>query len=219
MKIIISEQQYNLIKKDLDEVYPLSWNIETFKNIKSFRSRVLYCDQHLQKIASGSGRVVYKIDDEKVLKLAKNPKGIAQNEIEIEYGNYGDLRDIVARTFDFDNKGLWVEMELARKVKPTQFKQIVGYSFDDFCKGIRIAHEIHVVRNERAQKNKPPFYDDMWEDEFMHDMFNYLIGYDIPYGDLCRLSTYGIVQRNGKNSIVIVDYGLTQDVMDTYYSR
>lgn len=58
--------------------YPETFNMEEFKSISRFASRIKYCETHLQRISSGSGRIVYKIDDEKVLKLAKNPKGVAQ---------------------------------------------------------------------------------------------------------------------------------------------
>jgi len=62
MKIIITESQYNnLIQKDLDEDYPTSWSIEEFKKLTSFSARVNYCNQHLQRLSSGSSRIVYKI--------------------------------------------------------------------------------------------------------------------------------------------------------------
>jgi mRNA-degrading endonuclease RelE of RelBE toxin-antitoxin system len=70
-----------LLRENLLEDYPTSWSIEEFKKLNSFNARIKYCNQHLTRISSGSSRVVYKIDDEKVLKLAKNKKGLAQNEV------------------------------------------------------------------------------------------------------------------------------------------
>jgi hypothetical protein len=123
----------NLVGED----YPSSWDIEEFKNLKSFNARVKYCNEHLSRISSGSSRIVYKIDDEKVLKLAKNKKGLAQNEVEIEYSNYYDISDIVAKVFESDENNLWVEMELAKKVTPNIFKNVVGISFEDYATGMR----------------------------------------------------------------------------------
>ena len=74
MRIIITEQQYNLIKKDVEEEYPATWNVEEFKNLKSFNQRVQYCETNLTRIASGSSRIVYKIDDTKVLNLRLSVK-------------------------------------------------------------------------------------------------------------------------------------------------
>ena len=73
-----------VLKESIEEAYPESFNMETFKSLRNHAERNRYAAEHLQKIAAGSSRIVYKIDDEKVLKLAKNDKGIAQNETEIQ---------------------------------------------------------------------------------------------------------------------------------------
>jgi hypothetical protein len=58
----------------------------------------------------------------------------------------------------------------------------------------------------------------MWEDEFVYDMFQYIGNYDVPVGDLTRLSSYGLVKRNGQDAIVLIDYGLSSDVYSSYYN-
>ena len=79
-KIIVTESQY---MKIIDEMaYPVSFNMAEFKTLTMFAERIRYCQTRLQRISSGSARIVYKIDNEKVLKLAKSRKGIAQNEAE-----------------------------------------------------------------------------------------------------------------------------------------
>ena len=51
--------------------------------IRSFRGRFKYCTEHLwNAIGKGSSRAVFQIDDEKILKLAINNKGIMQNTAE-----------------------------------------------------------------------------------------------------------------------------------------
>ena len=79
-KIIVTEAQYMKIINEM--AYPVSFNMDEFKMLKTFAARIKYCQARLQRISSGSSRIVYKIDNEKVLKLAKNRKGIAQNEAE-----------------------------------------------------------------------------------------------------------------------------------------
>ena len=59
-----------------------------FLKIKSFAGKMKFANQYLTRIGSGSGRIVYDIDGKKVLKLAKNPKGVAQNEMESNIGRY-----------------------------------------------------------------------------------------------------------------------------------
>lgn len=126
----------DFIKKKLNEQlmgedYPLDFNMDNFKTIKSFNDRIKYCQNTLKRIASGSSRIVYKIDDTKVLKLAKNRKGLAQNNVEIDWGRIPSYEDILAHTFDFDNNSMWVEMELARKVKLEDFDKLLGFSLEE----------------------------------------------------------------------------------------
>lgn len=64
----------SLFESLLDEDYPTSFDMGHFKTLTKFAERVRYCEENLQRISSGSARIVYKIDNEKVLKLAKNEK-------------------------------------------------------------------------------------------------------------------------------------------------
>jgi hypothetical protein len=206
----------------MDEAYPTSWDIETFKSLKSFNQRIKYCEEHLQRISSGSSRIVYKIDDEKVLKLAKNTKGLSQNELEAEYSQYDDLSDILAMTFDSADDNTWVEMELARKVTPAIFKQVTGFNWEDFTKAMEKQYYRANPAKDRwgiANKEVIPQEIDaaMWEDEFVYPMLSLLGNYEIPVGDLIRTSSYGLVKRNGQDTIVLIDYGLNQENYDSYY--
>ncbi len=208
-----------IIESLLDEDYPTNWNIEEFKKLNSFAQRIKYCQENLQRISSGSSRIVYKIDDEKVLKLAKNKKGLRQNENEAMYGNYHDLSDITARVFAYDENDLWIEMELARRVTPQIFKNVVGYPFDIYANALSKHYsDINPQKRTYAPKIDPEIMSQMWENEFIYSMLSLIGGYDIPVGDLMRLSTYGLVKRDGHDQIVMVDYGLDQNTLKDYYS-
>jgi mRNA-degrading endonuclease RelE of RelBE toxin-antitoxin system len=219
MKIIITEKQHDrLIKRNIEEDYPINWNVEEFRKLKSFSSRKQYCDKNLIRISSGSSRVVYKIDDTKVLKLAKNKKGLAQNEIEIDFSKDFMWVGIIAEIFNYDENNLWVEMELARKLTPKIFEEITGLNFEEYGNGLKY-YKSETGNNTNSYKpSKPDSYDDMWENEFSYDIFNLIGGYDINVGDLTKMSTYGVVNRNGEDEVVMIDYGLTNKVYDSYYS-
>ena len=202
----------------IDEDYPQSFDREHFKSLTSFRSRVKSCEENLSRISSGSSRIVYKIDDEKVLKLAKNSKGLAQNETEISHSNYHDLEDILAKVFDYHQEDLWVEMELARKVKVADFQRITGFSFKDYCRAVNNRADDANKQGKNQMSLDKNIWEAMWEDEFVYDIFNYIASYALPAGDLMRLNSYGLVKRGGQEAIVLIDYGLTGDVYDSYYS-
>jgi hypothetical protein len=93
----------------------------------------------------------------------------------------------------------------------------MGFSFDDYADALRVEHA-----NSVGRKNfwpKPQNYDDIVEHSFVIDMINYMHGYDAPVGDLCRMSSYGVVIRDNKEKVVLIDYGLTQDIYNTYYQK
>ena len=217
-KQLSEDMSYRIVEELMGEDYPSTFDMEHFKTLKSFNQRVKYCQDKLKRISSGSSRIVYIIDDTKVLKLAKNTKGIAQNEVEIEYSQYNNLKDVVANTFDNNMDSLWVEMELARKVRKSDFQRIIGYSFEDYCKAINN----YGVDSGNGRGHKYPMdkamVESMWENEFMYEMFSFIGNYALPVGDLLRLSSYGLVTRNGEDTIVMIDYGLTNDIYTGYYS-
>ncbi len=216
MKIIITESQLkNIIQKELEEDYPINWNVEEFKKLKSFNKRIQYCEEKLTRISSGSSRIVYKIDESKVLKLAKNQKGIAQNEAEINFSNDYMWDGITAEIFNDDENSLWVEMELARKVTPTIWMNIVGMSLNDMMDCVRFVEG----QKSSYSKNIPPMLDEAYENEFTSRILDLIANYDIPSGDFGKYSTYGVVNRKGEDDIVIIDYGLTTDVMNKHYKK
>jgi hypothetical protein len=68
---------------------PDSWDTGIFK--KSYKKQIDYALERAAKIGTGSSRVVFEIEYEgrpTVLKIAKNAKGLAQNEKEGDYGLY-----------------------------------------------------------------------------------------------------------------------------------
>lgn len=211
-------------ESDLLEDYPASFDMEVFKSLKSHAGRNRYAKEHLKKINKGTGssRAVYKIDEEKVLKLAYNDKGKAQNEVEIEYGQYGDLSGVLAKIFDYDEQNhLWVEMELAENVKASDFKNLVGYDFTDIKTAIyNYGIDSGNIRGSKKDKKEmdSDLVNSMWENEFMQGIFDYIGNYGIPVGDLMKLSSYGIVKGDNGDQIVIIDYGLTHEVYSGYYS-
>ena len=235
MKNLIKKRLHESLEMDLveslvGEDYPSSFNMEEFKNLNKFTERVRYCDQHLKKISSGSSRVAYMIDNEKVLKLAKNQKGLAQNDTEIRWGGDYYFEDVLAHTLENSEKDLWVEMELARKANKAQFKAILGYTLEDLAPFLKYI-DFTQRKNDRQLSamysrmlNNPegdgPSYnlDFFSENEFASKLADFMIAADSPNGDLCRYSSYGVVNRDGKNQVVLIDFGLTGDVYDTYYS-
>lgn len=208
---------FALVESLLDEDYPTSFNIEEFNKLRSFNQRINYCQEHLQRISSGSSRIVYKIDDTKVLKLSKNKKGLAQTETEINWGNDSYFGSILAEVFHYSEDNLWVEMELARKVTKNDFIRIVGVPIFEVWKYLT---DIYAQNNRKKSHYKlsPEIKEQLDENEFVQDLTEFMLQMGAQAGDFGRLNSYGLVKRDGHESIVLIDYGLTGEIYDNYYS-
>lgn len=200
----------------VSEDYPPNWNIETFKSLKSFSKRVAYCNQNLQRLASGSSRIAYKIDEEKVLKLAKNKKGIAQNNVERDYYIQQSYGNVVAKIFEVDENDLWLEMELAKKLTPNRFKASVGISVDDVGNYLNI-RDLEDNGREPWRKMDPKLREKMDENEWVQQVYMLCREADLSVGDFGRISSFGEVVRDGKTAVVIIDLGLSKSVYNDFY--
>jgi len=208
------------ILNPLEEMaYPAEFNMETLKSIRSYAKRLEYVASLLPRISSGSSRVVYRIDDEKVLKVAKNKKGLAQNQAEADY-SIQQYYSIVAKVFDSDENDIFLEMELASKVKASAFRNIRGFSIEDLETYLRHIDSLNNPRRYMGRYSLPDRLQPMHEDEWVQELLDLSGNYSYPIpGDFGRLSTYGLVKRGNEDEVVLIDYGLTHDVMDTHYRR
>ena len=114
-------------------------------------------------------------------------------------------------------------MQLARKVKPSDFKRLTGYDWNTMQEWIRYCASCY-KRNfiEVSDDYKQLFKSEKWEENYEYSIFSevdeYLSNYQLQtIGDLLRLSSWGIVKEDGEERLVIIDYGLTDNVWDDYY--
>lgn len=199
------------------EDYPSTFNKQDFENIKSFQGKLDYAVTHMKKIATGSARAVFKVDEQKVLKIAKNKKGLAQNRAESD--PYLQNYDITARVFDMDRRNdFWLEMELATKLTPTKFKEITGVTIDQVSMYVCHKHAEHNGKKSFfSHRLDPQILEKLDNNEFLIDLLSLMQDMNMPCGDLGRLSSFGEVKRNGKPAVVLVDFGLTQEIYDDFY--
>ena len=200
----------SLLENDLKE-FREGFDLESFLKMSSFRQQVMYANQNLRRIASGSARIVYEIDDKKVLKLAKNAKGLAQNEAEGDWYVNESYGDIIAKVLERDENYRWIVSERAKKITPNEFKSIVGVDFKDFYEYI-----VYIVGKDRYYTEpSQEIKDKLEDDEFASEVADFIGSTDASTGDLQRISTYGKID----DRVVIIDYGLTMEIFKKYYQR
>lgn len=213
--ICITEEQSRMIKEAMDDTFSL----DELTSLPSFNAKMKYCTQHLGKpIGKGSSRVTFQIDDEKVLKLAWNSKGVAQNTEEERA--YGD--DIFPQVFQSDDNGSWLVSEFVLPANAKDFKHCFGITFDDFTRFI-MGCGAHRFGDSRFRWYSMPYNE--WErllenNEDLASFDDYIGNYGtVVIGDMTRICNYGLTQRNGEPHIVLLDSGLTDYVWNNFYKK
>ena len=194
---------------------------ELWKKFHTYAPLVRLMDntQGITYISSGSSRKVYKLNDDVVLKLAKNKKGSGQNYVEADWAlpKYGCVADWY-KTSDEDN--IWILSELCPKARISDFSRLLGVSWQNYIEYVKY---ICADRNPAQNRNnmfKPEqpeqFYDWIEREDLLGYIYSYIGDYNPPVGDLIRISSYGI---NHDGDIVLIDSGLNDRVFDTFYKR
>lgn len=212
------------INQILKEAPPLpdDWDKEVYnKPNASFASQLRYATERAKKAGTGSSRVAFDIQYQgrvTVLKIAKNKKGLAQNEFEsqmLEDYYYKGL-GLAIPLIDYDEENdppRWIHMEKAEKMKPNQWKQFFG-GISHYEMPRLIDHFTGQKRLSLSPQSEEK-YNQYYED---NDYFNALVdiagNYGMPSGDFGRLSNWGVYQ--GKP--VIIDIGHSQEVISKHYS-
>lgn len=210
------------IKEILQETpLPDDWDKSVYKSDKSFASRVKYAQERAKKIGTGSSRIAFEIEYQgrpTILKIAKNRKGIAQNEYEAQMFNdyYLTGMGITIPMIDYDEENdppTWLHVEKAEKMKPTQFK--------NFFNGLAPEELIYLVKyiagkwSIRVDKPTQEKYEQIYEkNEAVSSLVNIVANYDIEPSDFERLANWGIY----KNQPVIIDIGASSEVMKLHYT-
>lgn len=115
----------------------------------SFKNKIAYCKQWLGKpIGGGSSRYVFQLDDDTVLKLAKNKKGIAQNEQEYNLGHDYYISHMFPKVFNGSDgdEFLWIVSEYVLPAKKKDFEHILGVPMETVYKALTA-----LARSERSQ--------------------------------------------------------------------
>lgn len=221
-KLVIRTNENKI--RHITEAANNQFSTEYLSQIPSYRQRALYCRQNLgEPIGNGSSRTVFQIDDQRCLKLAKNGKGIAQNELEGEY--YKQSFDCFPKIFDQDDNSSWIICEYVLPAKPNDFQHCLSISWDDFQRFIISTCYSYADNKTRQTLTMYEKMDDeefanlLDTNEYLYEIYNYIVDYQAPYGDLIRISNYGITRRYNQDYIVILDHGLSEQIYNDYYKK
>lgn len=184
-------------------------NLYTFLNkissLKNFEDRIKLASKHFEKIGDGSARTVFALPEDKVIKIAKNDKGTAQN---LEESKPELHTSITSRVIAADVEGAWVICHFAKDITHSRFQKLTGIDFDDLADAL-----YYKFNNESDEFEKPKTYESIIKTKIFNDLANLIYADDLIIGDIARIESWG----EDDERPVLVDFGLNKETYKDLY--
>lgn len=200
-------------------------NFNTFKGITDRDDRLYFCGWVLPLIGSGTGRQVFLLSEDLVLKVAMNEAGRRQNEVEFGIRD----NDLCANIHQHHDKFEWSIMDRLHMFEPNKFDDITGTTvhdrilwwdyksvekgyYDEETKG-RV-----IKRFEEKVNNYTEWEMQMLDNAHSIETLNIIFNCNLEAGDLSRYDSWGY-KKDNPNKPILFDYGLNNDVWVNCYKR
>lgn len=190
----------------LNQLQPFSFT--DLSNQKTFSQKLFYCRKHLKELAKGSARVVFDFNSS-VIKIAKNQKGIEQNQVEIAIGL--TKPDCVPNLISFDDNNSWSVFEKVDTITKEEFEELSQTTLPKL-------HDVLKYKKDRIRKNIEIDYkkeQQIQNNKLLNELAGLIENFNLSVGDMVRISSWG--KKNGK--VLLIDFGLTSDIYKKYYKN
>ena len=172
---------------------PDDWDDAIYNPRIPFAKRIRYAQERAQKAGAGSSRVAFIIPYEgrrTVLKVAKNKKGMVQNEVEAQKLEDWYLRNlgIIIPLIDYDEQNsqpTWIHTEFATKAKQSDFIKETGVPLETL-----IAYAEKTSGKKQSHIRSYDFSKVNEESELVQSIVDLVGNYDLPTGDFTRLANW-----------------------------
>lgn len=193
----------------------------------------------------GSSRCVFTLSDNMILKLAMGggrKAGIAQNQQEYKMYEAWDS-PLLVRIYNVDTNFTFLISESVVPAEEIDFEQILGLPFYNWAQGNEFGEDGEdIVGYDKYFKTMhkktslnvynilayiesnyvigEPYYDVKMEkaiknSEWLNQFKKFVM--NTKMSDFCQVENFGIVNRDGKPTLVILDSGLNIDIWNKYY--
>ena len=179
----------------------------------------------MEKIGAGSARIVYKMDDNNVVKIAKNQFGLHQNATETDFYIQQEFNDFLTKTKEFDDENYrFTVCEYASKIKSekdlfTKLEEYHNVNEDDFKKFLNGIHRTIMFNDKKGFEAVDDVLSRNEDNKLLQDIQRLCQETDILPGDFSRHSSWGIVNNNGTTKLAIKDYGLNKENFNLYVRK
>lgn len=200
---------------------PPDWEADIFDPRVPFETRVEYAKSKAKRLGAGSSRVVFQIPyqgRETALKVAKNRKGMAQNQAEAAMLDNQPLQrhGILIPLIDFDERGpepTWIHTEMARKARRADFSAAIGVDSPNKL----VVYAMHVLGI------RPSAYQHYAGLDLESNTVNRFMAFlsDIGASTFSEVIDYAHPPNWGEyqGRLVIIDAGLSESVYNDFYVR
>ena len=198
---------------------PDDWDKDIWDEKVPFKKRVEYARKRAKQLGIGSARIAFEIPykgRDTVLKIAQNHAGVAQNKVEVEMLTEPHLKsmNIAIPIIDYDERNsspTWIHMEKAKPLKQSVFSKLISLP------GVKATlRDLVFFAMGKKLKKSVKKYEDLINTKsgFVKKFLKLVMLYD----DL-EVEDFNIIENWGmyKNNPVIIDIGLTTEVLDSEY--
>lgn len=190
-----------------------NFDFEEFKSLPSEAIMRAYAMNYLEPLGQGSARIAFVLSGnrQKVLKIALNEKGLAQNKAELEVYTDPATADMAAKIYDTDENNRWIVADIVRPLtNPMEFKKLTGTDWDQFVQDMMSSVSSAARRRNMTLRNDAP--------EFTKKVYKMAEkgSNKLKQGDLTVLDHWG---KTVGGRVVILDYGFTEEVGEKYYDK
>lgn len=183
------------VSKDINTI------LKNLSSIETFSVRISYAEKCLDRVSSGSSRIVFSLPNNKVIKLASNEKGVAQNsaETKVKYDSVY-INQVEKHCPNY----YWIIAPKAKKITPKIFEKLSGMPIELVADLIK----------SKIDKSSIKKFEEFKDNEMLNDLVEITKKYKLMIGDLKRISSYGVIN----NKPVLIDLGLNKNTYNKYYS-
>ena len=205
---------------------PSDWDSSKFNTSNSFKSIVDYALERSKKIGTGSSRIAFEVEYEgrpTILKIAKNEKGLAQNEVESKMlsDGYIEKMELTIPLIDYDTTNkqpLWIHTEKANKVTEKKLCKLLHcdnlFQLIQMVKSKYKSSSLYAhYYNELKELNTEEELEEL--EELVDNLYSLSNDFDVALGDFQKLDSWGLY----KGRPVIIDIGLSMEVYDLHYKK
>lgn len=159
-------------------------------------------------VGHGTSRIVVNMPDgNHVLKAATSKRGIEQNRMEKQISSIPKALGGVAMVVDSSPDYRWIVSEKATPLmSKDEFIELIGISPFTLSKAIQ-NNQIKYIEHSLTKRGIT----------LVQALSAIIANHDIYEPDLYKIDSWGIINRNGSKQLVLIDYGLTHELVHNFY--